>query len=265
MNRAKLKTYAPKARKDFLRAVSDRARKVGLTLGHTEPVEVRGDVAIISGQAFPKRVADQRRRLDEQIKRKGFSAVMEEAAYTWFNRFMAIRYMELHGYLEHGYRVLSDPSGKDRPQILEQAEKVTLPGLDTGTVIDLKLDGTKDEELYKLLLLGQCHALHLAMPFLFERIDDQTELLLPDNLLANDSVVRRMVTEIAEVDWERVEIIGWLYQFYISEKKDALMSAKKAYASEDIPAVTQLFTPNWIVKYMVQNSLGRQWQRLFTL
>ena len=259
MNRAKLKTYAPKARKDFLRAVSDRARKVGLTLGHTEPVEVRGDVAIIGGQAFPKRVADQRRRLDEQIKRKGFSAVMEEAAYTWFNRFMAIRYMELHGYLGHGYRVLSDPSGKDRPQILEQAEKVTLPGLDTGTVIDLKLDGTQDEALYKLLLLGQCHALHLAMPFLFERIDDQTELLLPDNLLASDSVIRKMVTEIAEADWERVEIIGWLYQFYISEKKDALMSAKKAYASEDIPAVTQLFTPNWIVKYMVQNSLGRQW------
>ena len=259
MNRAKLKSYAPKARKDFLRAVSDRARKVGLTPVHTEPVEVRGDVAVIGGHAFPKRVADQRRRLDEQIRRKGFTAVMEEAAYTWFNRFMAIRYMEMHGYLEHGYRVLSDPSGKDRPQILEQAEHVTLPGVDKGAVIDLKLDGTKDEELYKLLLLGQCHALHLAMPFLFERIDDQTELLLPDNLLASDSVIRKMVTEIAEVDWERVEIIGWLYQFYISEKKDALMSAKKAYASEDIPAVTQLFTPNWIVKYMVQNSLGRQW------
>ena len=259
MNRAKLKSYAPKARKDFLRAVTDRARKVGLTPVRTEPVEVRGDVAVIGGQAFPKRVADQRRRLDEQIGRKGFTAVMEEAAYTWFNRLMAIRYMELHGYLEHGYRVLSDPSGRDRPQILEQAENVTLPGVDKGAVIDLKLDGTKDEELYKVLLLGQCHALHLAMPFLFERIDDQTELLLPDNLLASDSVIRKMVTEIAEADWEQIEVIGWLYQFYISEKKDELMSAKKAYASADIPAVTQLFTPNWIVQYMVQNSLGRQW------
>ena len=259
MNRARLKSYAPEARKDFLRAVTDRARKVGLTPVRTEPVEERGDVAVIGGQAFPKRVADQRRRLDEQVKRDGFTAVMEEAAYTWFNRLMAIRYMELHGYLKHGYRVLSDPSGRDRPQILEQAENVTLLGVDKGAVIDLKLDGTKDEELYKLLLLGQCHALHLTMPFLFERIDDQTELLLPDNLLASDSVIRKMVTEIAEADWEQIEVIGWLYQFYISEKKDALMSAKKAYASADIPAVTQLFTPNWIVKYMVQNSLGRQW------
>jgi hypothetical protein len=262
MNRAKLRSYAPKARKDFLQAVSDRARKVGLTLGHSEPVEERGDVAVIGGQAFPKRVAGQRRRLDEQIKRKGFTAVMEEAAYTWFNRLIAIRYMELHGYLEHGYRVLSDPSGKDRPQILEQAENVTLPGVDKDAVIDLKLDGTKDEELYKLLLLGQCHALHLAMPFLFERIDDQTELLLPDNLLASDSVIRKLVADIDEEDWEQVEIIGWLYQFYITEEKarvDAELKAGKPVTSRDIPAKTQLFTPNWIVKYLVQNSLGRQW------
>lgn len=257
MNRAKLKSYAPQARRDFLRAVTDRARKVGLTSLHSEPVQVQGDVAIIAGQAFPKAVAAQRKRLDEQIQRKGFNAVMEEAAYTWFNRFMAIRYMEVHGYFEHGYRVLSHPAGGARPEILEQAEHVDLPGLDRAKVIDLKLDGTKDEELYKSLLLAQCRALHQAMPFLFERIDDATELLLPDGLLASDSLIRKMVAEILEEDWQQIEVIGWLYQFYISEKKDEVIG--KVVKSEDIPAATQLFTPNWIVKYMVQNSLGAKW------
>jgi len=237
--------------------VTDRARKVGLTALHSEPVQVQGDVALIGGQAFPKAVAAQRKRLDEQIQREGFTAVMEEAAYTWFNRFMAIRYMEVHGYFEHGYHVLSHPSGGARPEILEQAEHVDLPGLDRAKVIDLKLDGTKDEELYKSLLLAQCHALYQAMPFLFERIDDATELLLPDGLLASDSLIRKMVSEIPTEDWQQIEVIGWLYQFYISEKKDAVIG--KVVKSEDIPAATQLFTPNWIVKYMVQNSLGAKW------
>ena len=189
---------------------------------------------------------------------------MEAVAYTWFNRLAAIRYMELHGYLDHGYRVLS-PSphrGEGRgeggiPEIIEHAEHVDLPGLDKDKVIELKLDGTKDEELYRDLLLAQCHALHQAMPFLFEAIDDETELLLPDNLLQTDSLIRELVTAIPEEDWQEVEIIGWLYQFYISEKKDQVIG--KVVASEDIPAATQLFTPNWIVKYMVQNSLGAQW------
>ena len=108
-----------------------------------------------------------------------------------------------------------------------------------------------------MLLMGQCNALHKAMPFLFEKIGDATELLLPENLLHSDSLIRRMVNEIPEEEWEEVEIIGWLYQFYISEKKDQVIG--KVVKSEDIPAATQLFTPNWIVKYMVQNSLGAQW------
>ena len=143
------------------------------------------------------------------------------------------------------------------PEIIEHAEHVDLPGLDKNKVIELKLDGTRDEELYSDLLLVQCHALHQAMPFLFEAIDDETELLLPDNLLQTNSLIRELVTAIPEEDWQEVEIIGWLYQFYISEKKDQVIG--KVVASEDIPAATQLFTPNWIVKYMVQNSLGAQW------
>ena len=263
MNRARLKTYAPKARLDFINAVKDRARKIGLTANNSEPVKVSGDVAIILGQQFPRVVAEQRHRLDERIERQGFQAVMEEVAYTWFNRFMAIRYMELHGYLDHGFRVLSHPEGRERPEILDQAEHVdTLPGLDQTKVIELKLDGTQDETLYKTLLLAQCHALHTAMPFLFEKIDDQTELLLPDNLLASDSVLRKMVTEIAEEDWEQIEVIGWLYQFYISDEKariDAEVKRGRSVANRDVPAKTQLFTPRWIVKYLLQNSLMPNW------
>ncbi len=261
MNTAILKNYAPAARRDFLRAVTDRAAKVGVTASSAAPVEVRGDIALIAGQPFPRQAAEQRKALDYLIQRNGFQAVMEQAAYTWFNRFMAIRFMELHAYLSHGYRVLSNANGSSIPEIMEHAEEVTLPDVSRERVIELKLDGTKDEELYKLLLLGQCRALHNAMPFLFEAIDDVTELLLPDLLLATDSVIRKMVYQISEADWNQVEVIGWLYQFYISEKKDEVIG--EVVESKDIPAATQLFTPNWIVKYMTQNSLGRQWMATY--
>jgi hypothetical protein len=143
---------------------------------------------------------------------------MEAMAYTWFNRMVAIRFMELHGYLDHGYRVLSHPEGKQTPEILEHAEHVELPGLKRDRAIDLKLEGNKESELYRLLLTAQCNALHKAMPFLFERIDDETELLLPDNLLHSDSLVRKLVDGIDEDDWKEVEIIGWLYQFWVFRK-----------------------------------------------
>jgi SAM-dependent methyltransferase len=257
MNRNKLKQYAPQARRDFITAVTDRAAYYGINKQKIDSINEQGDVALISGKPFPRDLAEKRKRLEEQVNRQGFEQVMEAMAYTWFNRLVAIRFMELHGYLDHGYRVLTHPEGKPTPEILEHAEHVDLPGLKKETVIDLKLAGNKEEELYRLLLTGQCNALHTAMPFLFEKIDDETELLLPDNLLHSDSLIRKLVGEIDEEDWQEVEIIGWLYQFYISEKKDQVIG--KVVASEDIPAATQLFTPNWIVKYLVQNSLGRQW------
>jgi type II restriction/modification system DNA methylase subunit YeeA len=257
MNRTKLKIYAPQGRRAFIQAMTDRAAFFGLTAKKIEPVAVKGDVALIVGRPFPKKVAEQRKRLETRIEGHGFEQTMEALAYTWFNRLVAIRFMELHGYLDHGYRVLSHPEGKPTPEILEHAEHVDLPGLKKETVIDLKLAGNKEAELYRLLLTAQCNALHAAMPFLFEKIDDETELLLPDNLLHSDSLIRKLVSEIDEEDWQVVEIIGWLYQFYISEKKDEVIG--KVVASDDIPAATQLFTPNWIVKYLVQNTLGRQW------
>jgi hypothetical protein len=257
MNRAKLKNYAPQARRDFIQAVTDRAAFYGLTPKKTEPVIEKGDLALIGGRAFPRSVVQKRRELEDRISRHGFEQVMEAMAYTWFNRFVAIRFMELHGYLDHGYRVLSHPEGKSIPEILEHAEHVELTGLDRSKVIELKLEGTKEEELYRMLLIAQCNALNSAMPFLFEWINDETELLLPNNLLHSDSLVRKLINELDEQDWQEVEIIGWLYESYISEKKDEVIG--KVVRSEDIPAATQRFTPNWIVKYLVQNTLGRQW------
>lgn len=259
MNRTKLKTYAPQARRDFIQAMTDRAAFYGLTANKIEPVVERGDVAVIAGREFPLAVARKRKRLVERIKMDGFEQSMEALAYTWFNRFVAIRYMELHGYLDHGYRVLSHPEGKPTPEILQYAEHVDLPGLKRETVIDLKLDGNKESELYRLLLTAQCNALNRAMPFLFEWIDDETELLLPDNLLHSDSLIRKLVNNLDVEDCESVEILGWIYQFYIAEKKDTVMARKSAVPTEDIPAVTQLFTPHWIVRYLVENSLGRLW------
>ena len=257
MNRNILEAYAQKARRDFIAAVTGRAAFYSLTAKNIEPVVEAGDVTMIGAHAFPRNVAEPRKRLEERIRRDGFEQVMEAIAYTWFNRFAAIRYMELHGYLDHGYRVLSHPEGRPYPEILEHAADVDLPGLGREKAVELKLDGSKDEELYRLLLKAQCNALHQAMPFLFERIGDETELLLPANLLHTDSLIRQMVETIDESAWGQIEIIGWLYQFYISEKKGQIIG--KVVASEDIPAATQLFTPNWIVKYLVQNSLGAQW------
>jgi type II restriction/modification system DNA methylase subunit YeeA len=258
INKNKLKTYAPQARRDFRDAVSARAGILGLLPDTEVRIEVKGDVAIINGQAYTRNVAALRERLLERIAREGFEHFVEEIAYTWFNRFTALRFMEVNGFLPHGLRVFSHPDElKDEPEILEKAHSIELPGLDRERVIGLKLAANKDAELYRLLLIAQCNQLSAAMPFLFERINDDTELLLPDNLLHSDSVIRKLVREIEEDDWRQVEIVGWLYQFYISEKKDEVIG--KVVKSEDIPAATQLFTPNWIVKYMTQNSLGRMW------
>ncbi len=260
MDKAKLKAYAPEARKEFIKMVTERAAYYGISKSKTEECVLKGDFGFISGRAIPKQIVESRKGLISRIDKSSFSQVMEEIAYTWFNRIAAIRFMEVNGYLSHGYRVFSHPEGHSEPEILEKAQFLDhLDGLEKEEIISLKTEPGKENELYRKILIAQCNELNKAMPFLFEKVDDPTELLLPDNLLNTDSVIRNLVKEIPEEDWKEVEIIGWLYQFYISEKKDALMKAKKAYKTEDIPAVTQLFTPNWIVKYLVQNSLGAKW------
>jgi type II restriction/modification system DNA methylase subunit YeeA len=260
MNKSKLKSYAPQARKDFIAAVTARANLLGLSeaggILEVAPGERKGDIAIIAGREWPVKLYEQRERLIKHMNTVGFSQAVEAVAYTWFNRFAALRYMEIHDYLDHGHRVLSNREG-GMPEILNHATELDLPGLNKDKAIELKLAGNKDGDLYKMLLVAQCNALSNAMPFLFEHIDDETELLLPDNLLRTDSIIAKLVEAIPEEDWQEVEIIGWLYQFYISEKKDEVIG--KVVKSENIPAATQLFTPNWIVQYLVQNSVGRLW------
>ncbi|WP_019384246.1 BREX-1 system adenine-specific DNA-methyltransferase PglX [Acinetobacter venetianus] len=258
MNTSHIKKYAPQARNDFIAAMRKQAAKYGITADSILPAEQKGDLLLIGDQVFPLSVMKPRDKLIKRIQTSSFEQTIDYIAYSWFNRLCAIRYMECKGLLDHGRRVLSSADGSaGLPQILEECLDIDLPGLNASRVAELKLDGNKDEELYRELLLAQCHALNQVMPLLFEQVSDESELLLPDNLTKTDSLIRDLVSSIPEDDWSDVQIIGWLYQFYISEKKDQVIG--KVVKSEDIPAATQLFTPNWIVKYLVQNSVGRLW------
>ena len=267
METSNIKSYAPKARLEFMDAVAKRLNTFGISINKKGELQVteaimQGSVLQIGDNNFDSSLAQRRQRLVKRSQQLGYEQLVEQVAYTWFNRLSAIRYMEIHGYLGHGFRVLSHPSGEKQFEIIDHAQDAAEElGLDRNHIIDLKLAGNKNEELYRELLLGQCHKLHEAMPFLFEALNDETELLLPDNLTRTDSILRGLVDSIPEEDWQQVEIIGWLYQFYISDKKDEVIG--KVVKSEDIPAATQLFTPNWIVKYLVQNSVGRHWLQTY--
>ncbi|WP_104040814.1 BREX-1 system adenine-specific DNA-methyltransferase PglX [Vibrio hyugaensis] len=272
MNTNKLKAYAPKARLAFMEAVTKRAAFLGLYADRIAEMTTDGDSAVIEGRVFTRQQSQQRAQLVKRIEalgtnngkfvlKDGFNQFINETAFTWFNRLTAIRYMEVNEYLDHGYRVLSNGENAqfgEGFEILGSAADVADDlGLNKESIIDMVLDGNKEEELYRAILLGQCHQLSEAMPFMFEKLDDATELLLPDNLTKTDSILKDLINDIPEDNWQEIEVIGWLYQFYISEHKDAVIG--KVVKREDIPAATQLFTPNWIVKYLVQNSLGRQW------
>lgn len=267
MNTNNIKKYAPKARREFMDAVAKRLNTFGITANKKGELQIaeanlQGSVLQIAGNSFDGKLAEPRKRIVARSQKLGYAQLIEQVAYTWFNRLCAIRYMEIHDYLGHGFRVLSHPDNPKGFEIIDHAQDAADElGLDRARIVELKLAGNKDEELYRELLLGQCHKLHEAMPFLFDALDDETELLLPDNLTRTDSILRGLVDGIPEEDWQQVEVIGWLYQFYISEKKDQVMG--KVVKSEDIPAATQLFTPNWIVKYLVQNSVGRQWLQTY--
>lgn len=270
MNTNNLKKVAPRARTAFIKAIEARAGEFGLTAKGITAPSISGDVLQVAGYTHPSRVSAPLKRLSQRVADEGFSAVIEQMAYTWFNRFCAIRFMELkseEGYLEHGVRILSHPSQPQGFEVLDRATEVIDSlisegvALDKPALLDLLLAGNQQEALFRELLLGQCHRLHGAMPFLFEAIDDETELLLPLGLTRTDAFWRELIDAIPEADWQQVEVIGWLYQFYISDKKDEVIG--KVVKSADIPAATQLFTPNWIVQYLVQNSLGRHWLQTY--
>ena len=259
MNTTTIENYAKRARRDFRKLVTDKAHALGIGKNEIAVSEEHGDALVIHGQAFPLAIKRQRDDLIAVVRQQGFDHVVDAMAYTLFNRLCALRFMEVHDYLPQ--RVLSAKDGGDAPDILKNAadvaDKLFRDPQDRQAIKELKLAGTQDQELYKRLILAQCNALAPAMPFLFEKQRDCSELLMPDNLLHSDSVVRDMVKSIEEADWREIEIIGWLYQFYISERKDEVIGS--VVEKEDIPAATQLFTPKWIVRYMVENSLGRLW------
>ncbi len=250
MDTGALKKFAQAARRQLLEQVAARMEQVL----QTDSVEIREK---------DKAVKD----LQEQIKKSSKEAVIDQVAYTWFNRFCALRYMDVNHYTRIG--IVSPVEGFTQPEILQEAKQGVIDDsfkVDKQIVVGL-LNGqmpssNPQQEVFQLLLVGACNAYHAQMPFLFPKIDDFTELLMPDDLLSENSVLQSVRDMLTPEACQDVEVIGWLYQYYISERKDEVFAAlkkNKKIEAEDIPAATQLFTPHWIVRYLVENSLGRLW------
>lgn len=270
MNKNVLQKFSIEARRELRDKVINKAFEYGIKEDEIKKGETESsDSIVVNGKALHKTQKDQRRKLIEKIESlneqgsNGFDVVVEEVAYTWFNRLIALRFLEVNRYIKT--RAVSSEEGNNIPDIVTEALEVSFRNvkLDENYIRNLKLstDLNATQDLFKYMIISQCNELHDSLPFMFEKLSDYTELLFPDGLLDESSFVKKMTdTEyIPEEDWEQVEIIGWLYQYYIAEEKDRVIKAKKKYKKEEIPFATQLFTPKWIVKYMVQNSLGRYW------
>jgi len=251
MNTSALKSFAPAVRNELIEAIT---RKLDFVL--------TGDTADL------RAASAQRDNLRRQAT-KDRTGLIERVAYTWFNRFAALRFIDARDWHPFRARVITPTSPEEsQPELLKRFRSGEMPedlkAHTNPTRLNDLLDGRipspdAQGEVYRQLILATCRFYHQLLPDLFEKLDDETELLLPDDLLTEHSVVHGFRTEITDADCAEVEILGWLYQFYISEKKDAVMARKSAVPTEDIPAVTQLFTPHWIVRYLVENSLGRLW------
>ena len=276
LNKTLLKKFATEARKELkekikLKAlkyeinekISNKDRKTNGKEGFVDNAKV-----IINEnnkqRSLSKREEIQRNALIKKIQiinkeeRDGFNEVIEEVAYTWFNRFIALRYMEVNNYLPSRINVVASRDNTNTPQIITEAMNVNFQ-IDKNLVYELKRDN-KNEELYEYLIELQCGELNKSLPFIFEKVGHYTELLFPTDIIKSKFLKTLVDTEIITEDaWKNVEIIGWLYQYYISDEKDRVIKAKKKYKKNEIPFATQLFTPDWIVRYMVQNSLGRYW------
>lgn len=258
MNKTAIKNFAVEARVMLINAVTQLAYEFEVTEnGTNDPAQES-----VNGRSLTAAEKNQRSQLIANIRQNGFTQTMAEAAYTWFNRFIALRFMEVNNYLPSHTRIFSDESGNFKPEVLSDAANVEIDGLDKELVLEL-LENQENERLYKYIIITQCNALNKGLPEMFEQIGGWTELLFPRNLLREDSVIAKMITEIPEEDWrDQVQIIGWLYQYYNTEPKDKVFADLKKnikISAQAIPAATQLFTPDWIVRYMVENSLGRLW------
>ena len=288
MNKAAIKRFAIEARNKLRNSVTDKAGMLGITPEECSgPVTTGPDFEVYQTAAgteitLNKSQCELRKKLVEKIAERGFDAVVEEVAYTWFNRVCAIRFMEVNDYLPSRVRVLSsEKDGKNEPDLVTMAPDVDLPFTEEERekIYDLKMKGTTaaSDELFQKLFIKQCNALHEILPELFEETQDYTELLLDISYANKDDVIYMLVNQedgIPEADFNvtsvneqgevtgQVEIIGWLYQYYNTELKDDTFAKLKKnikITKERIPAATQLFTPDWIVRYMVENSVGRIW------
>ena len=268
MNKNAIKNYAVWARTELMKQVAQKAYEYGVT----ESSLPNYNTDNVNGRLLSSIEKKQLNELIREVKKNGYDHVIEEVAYTWFNRFIALRYMEVNNYLPQRIRVFTNDSNEFKPDLLTDAIHVELDGLDKQKVFDY-IEENKQEELYKYLLLTLCNDMNQYLPDMFTSIkkQDYKILLLPDNLLKEDGVLARLIKDIPEEDWNdknvnsdeptnAITIIGWMYQYYISKRHDEVINILKGTVKkEDIPAATELFTTDWVVRYMVDNSLGRYW------
>ena len=262
MNKSAIRNFAVAARAKLKEQIKDKAAIYGITEKEIKKIELFGDGFRVGGKTYDKTTLAQYQQLVRAVEQKGFDNVIEEVAYTWFNRFIALRFMEVNEYMPFNIhtKVLAGVGGKNEPEIISASKDL---GLVSPELYYSCLDKENIEGLYKIILINLCNKLSNIMPNMFEKISDYTELLLPDHLYTEGGIINLLVTSIDEEDFtDQVEVIGWLYQFYISERKaqvDEAVKKGKKVSKDDLPAKTQLFTPDWIVKYLVENSLGRLW------
>lgn len=280
MNKNAIKKFAIDARNKLIASVTDKAGMLGITPDNCSEAITKGaDFEVYKTAAgtevtLNKKQCEQRGKLVDQIHARGFEAVVEEVAYTWFNRICAIRFMEVNDYMYPvRVRVLSsEKEGKNEPDVVTMAPDIdwNFTDKEREEIIDAKMNNRLDD-LFRMLFIKQCNLLHEVLPGLFEETEDYTEMLLNISFTNEDDVIRMLVDGIDEKDFNittvdedgkaagQVEIIGWLYQYYNTEPKNKAFAKKTKITKEEVPAVTQLFTPDWIVRYMVENSLGRMW------
>ena len=260
MNKSKIQKFAVDGHKLLYKQIAQRAYQYGIeeeNVGKADATEVRGRI-------LSPLEKSQRAALIAEINANGYPQTIEHVTYIWFNRIVALRFMEVNNYLPSHIRVFSDASGAFKPEILNDVLHLEMEGLDKAQIAEY-IENNNTEELYRYLLLTQCAELKAALPDIFvfgARDRDYTELLFPNNSLSGDSFIAKMLSETDEEDdWQdAVQIIGWLYQYYNDERKNEVINIYKGTVKkDDIPAATQLFTTDWVVRYMVDNSLGRYW------
>lgn len=265
MNKSAIKNYAVWARNELIARVSQKAYEYGVTEKETP----KYDSELVNGKLLSNIEKKQLNELISQVNKHGFNHVMEEVAYTWFNRFIALRFMEVNNYLPQKVNVFTDGNNNFNPLMLSEAIHLEIDGVDKKKVFEF-IEQNNQEELYKYLLLSVCNDMNNYLPDMFTPITDYKALLIPDHLLNDGSVIDRLIKDIPEEDWlnEEIEnssdngttIIGWMYQYYISERHNQVVNINKGnIKKEDIPAATELWTTDWVVRYMVDNSLGRYW------